>query len=304
MSNSFHSLFRLLAIGLVLTLVSCKTQTNPNIDKVKEDGKSLLWKIDGNGLSNASYLYGTIHIIPKKDFVIGKHLRHIIKTSKKVVFEIDLDMTAALKMAMKGMLGKGKTIDDFLSETQQDSLQHFLADTLQLSPFEILTYKQLKPLFISEIFVTKALGETPVSFEMEFKKIADSTGIEIAGLETIDDQLNALNKIPLDLQVKLLMESIRNYRKSVEEFQQLVALYKTHDLDQLYALLKGDDSGIMNYESVLLTDRNEKWVPRIEKFIKEQNTFIAVGAAHLAGENGVINLLKKKGYTITPIYSD
>jgi uncharacterized protein len=300
----FHSVFKLLAIGLVLTLVSCKTQTNPSGDKVKEDGKSLLWKIEGNGLKFPSYIYGTIHIIPKKDFIMGRHLREVIKKSEKVVFEIDLDMTAALKMAFKSMLGKGKTIDNFLSETQQDTFQVFLEDSLQLNNFEILTYKQLKPIFISEVFVTKALGEAPMSFEMEFKKIADSMKIEITGLETIDEQLKILNKIPMYLQVKLLMETIRNYRKSIQEFQQMVDLYKSHDLEQLYALMEEDDSGIMNYENELLNDRNQKWIPLIEKFIQAQRTFIAVGAAHLAGDNGVIALLQAKGYTITPIYSD
>ena len=135
--------------------------------------------------------------------------------------------------------------------------------------------------------------------ETEFAKIARLHQIPIRGLETIDEQLNAINTQPLDGQVKSLIENVMQFDSSKRAMKLMVNIYKQRNIDSLYRFLKAHFTGD-SLELNLLINRNRNWVPIIENAIQQQPVFFAVGAGHFGGKDGIIELLRKRGYTLTP----
>lgn len=283
---------------------SCKTNGSTPPETIVEDGQSLLWRIDGNNLSVPSYLYGTIHLISQDDFHFGKQLKHTLVNADKVAFEIALDESVMMKAAM-GMFFKGDTvIGDFLTPAQMDTLSTFFKDTLGVSNMEWMSYQKMKPFALSQLYLTSMLGEAPLSFELEFKTMADSLGIPIVGLESVEDQLAVIDGMPMDRQIDMVMSSVHEYGTAAEDFGQLVAYYKRQEIDSLYQLMSEDYDEIMEFSESFLDQRNQNWIPVIESLIAEGSVFIAVGAGHLPGDRGVIQLLEEAGYTLTPIATE
>ncbi len=97
------------------------------------------------------------------------------------------------------------------------------------------------------------------------------------------------------------MESIRDNDDTVRENDELITCYLSQDLDSLYQLITDGEDVISNHQVSFLDDRNKDWIPKIIDMIVSKSTFIAVGAGHLGGPNGVIRLLEKEGFTLTPI---
>jgi uncharacterized protein YbaP (TraB family) len=126
------------------------------------------------------------------------------------------------------------------------------------------------------------------------------------GLETVEDQVNVFEKIPYADQAKALVELIKEIKKDSNsgkaEFKKLLDLYLAQDIDGM-VVMSGEEffGDLENGEAELLTNRNQKWIPKIKAMSKEKPTFYAVGAAHLGGPNGVIRLLMKEGYSLKPV---
>jgi uncharacterized protein YbaP (TraB family) len=137
------------------------------------------------------------------------------------------------------------------------------------------------------------------TYETELSAYAEKNDMEIIGLETADYQLEVLNKVSLERQVEMLIQD--GFSGSpLEEFNELVAVYKEQDINEMLVLFEGD-SLMTEYEDELLVTRNKNWIPKIERSVKKNPTFIAVGAMHLPGEYGVLNLLRMQGYILKPV---
>lgn len=295
----------LLSLLAILPLLwSCKANQPQQNDIVAEDGQSLLWRIDGENLKTPSYLYGTIHLIQREDFRFGDHLKKTLMDADKIALEIPLDEEAMMAAAL-GMMYKGDTVlGDFIPADQMDTLAAFFQDTLGLSKMEWMSYQKMKPFALSQVFLTNLLGEMPMSFELEFKKIADSLEIPIVGLETIEDQMAVINGLPMESQIEMVMTSVRDYRETTADFGKLIRYYKEQKLDSLHHIMSTGYEDIMEFSESFLDQRNRNWIPVIEELIEKETVFIAVGAGHLPGDQGVIKLLEAEGYTLTPIETD
>ena len=138
------------------------------------------------------------------------------------------------------------------------------------------------------------LGKVKV-YENKLNKLASKNKMKTMGLETIDEQISIVNKISIEDQVEMFLGT-RDY-DIIDEYNRLLKAYKQQDISSLYELSKETDE-FADFEQDFLITRNKNWVPEIEKFINHQSTFIAVGALHLGGPEGVINLLREKGYTV------
>jgi uncharacterized protein YbaP (TraB family) len=99
----------------------------------------------------------------------------------------------------------------------------------------------------------------------------------------------------------MVMESIRNPEKIMQETREMEQLYVDQNIDSMYLMILAHESVIVDEKTAFLDDRNTQWVPLIKHHIKNHPTFIAVGAGHLGGPNGVVRLLQREGYTVTPI---
>lgn len=131
--------------------------------------------------------------------------------------------------------------------------------------------------------------------------MAKKYNIDLTGLESVKEQMNSIDKIPFKKQAELVLETIKDFNGDRQLYSQLINAYKKMDFKNFYNLMIKASPELKEFEQILLTDRNEKWVPRIEKMIKEKSCFIAVGALHLEGDKGLVALLRSDGYRVTPI---
>ena len=141
----------------------------------------------------------------------------------------------------------------------------------------------------------------PTSIENSFLKMAKEQNKEVFGLETLEDQMKIFDGISQKKQAKMLRNYIKNFDKMQESFQQMLNEYKSQDLTALMKASAAVNLKTNKYEHLLLDNRNEKWVAKMPQIAMQKSTFFAVGAAHLAGNNGVISLLRKAGYSVKAV---
>jgi len=261
--------------------------------------KSLLWEISGKRLPASSYLFGTIHLICPTDFSLSDSLKKAIAKTQQLALEIDMDDPGLMGAMTKTMfMADGKTLKAILNENDYSRLQTFYKDSVGM---DISTFDRAKPFVMMGPLFNKVLDCQPQSYEMELMGLAGKQNSEVIGLETIEEQMAIFDTIPYAQQAKMLLAMIDSLPHAKTEFHDLVELYKKQDLAGLYALTMKSDFGMDGQDEVMLFKRNKAWIDRIAKVIKQKPTFIAVGAAHLGGEKGVIALLRKEGYMVKAI---
>lgn len=261
--------------------------------------KTLLWQITGPGISKPSYVYGTIHLICPQDIIVSTELRAKFYSTKKLYLELDMDDPSLLTKTMSFMMMKNDTtIRQLLPPQQYDSVA---AAFKKISGFSIDMMQNMKPQLLESVIYPSLLGCTGAeAWEQKFMQLAKANNMEIHGLEKAEDQLKIFDAIPYKVQAEEFAQTILNIDSIKQSFNNMIELYKQKDLDALCTKLNDEDQ-LAEYGDVLLTNRNEKWIPVIVEQVKLQPTFFAVGAAHLGNENGVINLLRKNGYTVEPV---
>ncbi|TYA78561.1 TraB/GumN family protein [Seonamhaeicola marinus] len=282
-------------LKLTLLLLTVVSSLALNAQKLEN---STLWKISGNGLDKPSYLFGTIHITC--DATIEADVQKALDETSQVVLEIDMDDPTMQTKMMGGMYMKdGKTIKDFVNEEDYTAIDSLFIKNMGM-PIKLL--QNVKPFFIGAMLYPKMLDCPMQSFEMSLMKVAKAQNEEILGLETVEEQLQVFDAIPYEEQIKDLVKMAKDNLKSDKaKFAEMLKIYDSEDISSLADLIKNDDSSIAAYEDELLIKRNKNWIPKISEFSKEQPTFYGVGAGHLGGEFGVINLLRQAGYTVTAV---
>lgn len=285
---------------LILTLFTNLFTSFSQDTTSTERTSSLLWEISGKKVKSPSYIFGTMHLIPKDQFLFPESLQDKVKESDLLVMEI-----GGLSEQMKGMqlmmLEEGNLFDHF-SEAQADSIYDYSEENLGYTEDQLNTmFGKMKPFVLIQLMTKNAFGESPASYEMSMEKIAKESETAIEGLETIEEQMALFDNIPMEEQVEMVMSSLRNADSSAVETQKLIDAYLDQDIDSLHRYMQQSDSEMSGFEDDFLNKRNKNWIPLIKKYIKKNKTFIAVGAGHLGGEKGVIELLRREGYTLTPI---
>ncbi len=275
-------------------------------DTLADSPKALLWKISGNGLEQPSWLFGTIHMIGKDDFFLGDSTRAAIEAADRVVFEIDMaemtDLFTQLGLLREAFMKDNLTLRDLLSDEDYALVkEHFRKMGLPLIFFE-----RMKPMFLSmfaEMDFSQSLGSGEmVSYEMEILELAQRHGKQTGGLETASYQMSLFDSIPYADQAKMLVESIRAAEGMDQSasFDEMVRMYKSRDIERMAQIMESE-GGFSQYNELLLNRRNRNWIPIMKDMMDKQACFFAVGAGHLGGPHGVVALLKKEGYVLTPV---
>ncbi|MFM6934659.1 MAG: TraB/GumN family protein [Flavobacteriales bacterium] len=257
----------------------------------------LLYRISGNGLKQDSYLFGTIHTMPKEDFEMPTAVLNALKSCQTVALEIDLDMslTEKIDLAKMSLLPNGGTLKEYMSDSSYNTLKKYCMDSIGWKESKFEQYEHLKPFFFSSLVLQEKIGKQK-SFEMEFDKLAKKHNKPLIGLETVMYQMETVDKVSIKDQLQL-MDDFSN----MSEFDVLFNLYEEENIDGLYNLISKETDMLPEFNHWFLDVRNANWIPIIEKQINQEPTFIAVGAGHLGGTNGVLALLRKQGYTLTGI---
>lgn len=295
------------ALAMVAVVFSIVFETAAQTEKMAMPTKTaetpgLLYKISGKNLNQPSYLFGTIHIICPTDMIPMDKFGGYLDRTEQLILEVDMDNASEMQALQKGlMLADGKTFTGFYTPAQLAKVDELVKTTLGVSVEQV---KNLNPLMLQTMLVAnpKALGcNPPGSYELALMQTAAAKNRPVEGLETAASQVELLNSQPLEKQAKELYEMALDPQKSVAEFKKLLEIYKTQNSDSLYNLMKLNMGKDVEFETRLLDDRNIAWIPKIETAIKGKSSFIAVGGAHLGGKNGVINLLRAKGYQVEAI---
>ena len=279
----------LLAIAIAAFVSSAQAQEN-----------GIYYKISGNGLANPSYLYGTIHVICKNDLVIDKALKADFESTEALMLELDLsDKNMAKTLAPLMMLPQDKPgYSDMLTTQQMDSLDQFIKDNTM---FNMTLLGKMKPFAIISLMYPKMVDCKIDAYDMRFAKMAQKQELPIKALETPEYQMGLFDQIPMAEQVDWLLDLMRDFNKAKQQINQLMNAYNSKNITQLEEALFESSPEYEKYNDLLLYNRNANWVPIITNQVKARPTFIAVGAAHLLGEKGLVSLLQKEGYTLTPL---
>jgi uncharacterized protein len=272
--------------------------------------KSLLWKVYGNGASDTSYLYGTIHMIEKKDFRITPQIKRTFKRANTLVMEVNLEMDDQTKkeIAKQIMFPNRKTIKDYLSPSDYQYFHSYMIDTLKIMPLKVTIYEMMTPFFLQAIILKEQMNKV-VSYEEKYAKMAKKK--EKLFVETIQEQLNVVAGDSLDVQAQKLIKDMRAGKmNATSEFKKMTDLYVQQDLQGLYnyivqSMIESEENPLKSKDMLnkMLVNRNKNWIPKLENWMKTKSLFIAVGAGHLAGDEGIINLLRKKGYAVEPVFN-
>lgn len=279
----------------------------------------LLYKISGNGLDRDSYIIGTYHLakVSFADSIPG--LQAAFNSTEQVYGELDMNEMAqpenTLKTQQAMMLEDGKTLTSLLTEEQQGKLNavlnnllgadltnpmmkqqlDILSPTAMLTQLTLITYIKREPTF-----------NPAASFDDYFQKMAKEKGKDVKGFETIDFQIDALFRgTKLERQVEQLMCFCNNFEYYDLESERLIKAFYAQDIKGIEEItdekLNNSCDNTPEEDERLIYGRNDNWLSQMPEIMKEKPTFFAVGAGHLVGDRGVLNGLRKAGYTVSGV---
>ncbi len=285
---------------LILLLLTGRLFASPADSALPHEAQSLLWKISGKGLKQPSFLFGTMHLICPADYLWTNAMQQAFKKCKAVCFEMDMDDPQVMMDIALGMMNtSGKTLKDYFTEADYALLVQYLKDSVDV---DASLFQQLKPAALLSLFAIPGVQcKEPISYETKLQEMAKKNAKEIIGLEEAKEQIALLDAIPEDTIAAEIISTIITRKKQDEpDYQTLIAAYKNQNTEALFELIETAEKTGTDLDA-FLDERNKNWIPRMEDIVEQRPVFFAVGAGHLWGQNGLIYLLRKTGYTVTAV---
>lgn len=259
---------------------------------------SLLYKVSGEN-GKVAYIYGTMHMLPDSLFYFPPKLEKILSKSSELVLEID-NISDRSKAESLLTLKEGSCFDLFTPE-QKDSVIQWGSTLLRMKPeaFE-KGFTSKKPFTLMQLSM-QGMMNGPVKFmELELMGRAANYKLPISGLETMEFQISVFDNLPDSVMNVMIMDLIRHPESNKATYAEMYAMYQQQNVEALAKLVESSDE-MAGSTDVLLTQRNKNWIPGIEQKMSKNGCFVAVGAGHLGGAQGILQLLRDKGYKVTPI---
>ncbi|TDE45596.1 TraB/GumN family protein [Flavobacterium rhamnosiphilum] len=282
---------------LVSTLAVAAVLFISNITFAQEKTKesSLLWEVTGNGLAKPSYLFGTIHMICEKDFLLKEKVKKALLKSDQYIMEVNFDNEKEMKEMQLALmsdipLSKKLTVEKF------NELDSLLLSKYKISAKQFDNYSLA--MLVSLVTVKSFECDNLKLYEMELLKLAKTQNKLIGGLETVKEQLECINKTMDEEDVLELLKNSNQYNQMTKV---MVENYKSEKFEALYDAMTVEKFMSATDKKLMLDERNTNWVKNMPIMMKQKSTFYAVGAAHLAGDYGVVQLLKNAGFTVKPV---
>jgi uncharacterized protein YbaP (TraB family) len=272
---------------------------------------SLLWKISGKDLSKPSYLLGTFHLKSGEYFDSIPGARTALQSCEQVVGEVDMSNMLSMQMQMQQvmMMPSDTTYNMLYSDEDYQLVSEKIASLTGGAGLNQLG--RMKPAAIQLTVIVLAYMKyfpnvNPMDIlDSRIQSEATKEQKPVLGLETVDDQIHALFGIMnLQRQADVLLCSMKNLDENLNLIPDQINAYNQGDLNKLYLQIEesGDFCPSTPEEiDALNKNRNNAWMEKLPQIMKEKSSFIAVGALHLAGEEGLLNLLEKSGYKVEPV---
>ena len=256
--------------------------------------QGLLWEISGKGLEKNSYLYGTMHVQDKEAFIMTDVLYEKLESAEAFASEVIITEEDEEKFTNVFSLPEGKELKDVLSKSD---LKTFRKVFKNRTGFDMDMFADMSP--VGLMFVEMELNSSkdyPLTVDDYLERISTNQGKEILAVEKLEDQISLMGLITDDMAVEYFndISAADVYEEQMNEY------YVKQDVEKLAELFYQDP----RYKSMIdafITKRNYTMTASIEKLIANKSTFVAVGAGHLGGKEGIISLLKKEGYTLNPL---
>jgi uncharacterized protein len=271
----------------------------------------LLWKIEKPAMPE-SYLFGTMHVNDPKVTKLSPKVEQAFMQAEHFVMEVLLNFQAMGYMASSSYFNDGRTLQDVMSPVEYKRLGQLISQRLGISEGVM---KHMKPWAILMMLMVpqnqqadQQSGQPNMesALDMQLYRRASQRKIKLTGLESIQEQIAIFESMSLQDQLWMLNRSIEDIEKTDQQMPEMLNAYVARDLAKLVKIQQAamyDDSEIDDqFMYQLVNVRNERMVKRMLPVLKQGNAFIAIGALHLPGEDGVLHLLEKQGFTVTSIY--
>lgn len=288
--------------SFLLAFICLLTSYISEAQQIKTEN-SLLWKVSGNGLKKDSYLFGTYHFLTSGFIDTLEAIKTAYQSADAVVGELIMDASIQGPL-MEASVLKETTLKMVLPDTLYTKVSEWfkqeagvdMSQLNQLNPMTIITAAMV---ITQGIYFPNKPGE--VQLDTYFQEVAKKDGKKVFGLETIQMQIKALfEQLTLQRQVELLDETFKDKGALKENIEIMNKTYISQNLNELHNLMYGSSYSAEEMK-VLLDDRNNYWMQQLPTMMKDQSLFVAVGALHLVGKSGLVNQLKERGYTVTPV---
>ena len=267
----------------------------------------ILWKVEKPGNEHVSYILGTHHFATLSVLDSLVNLPEALQRADKVYGELDMaEMTSPASMQvmqMALMAPADSTLDKVLTPAQLDSVKAVL-DPMTGGQLPLAALYPMKPAALStQIAAMMSMKLFPdlnplEGLDMTMQQRAKALGKPVAGLETMEFQMDCLYGTPISEQAEILMKTIADREGEEKRAVELAAAYMDHNIDAIYkAMIEEEDEP----EALdrLIFSRNDNWVNQLSKEMSDASLLVVVGAGHLPGERGVLEQLRKAGYTVT-----
>jgi len=259
----------------------------------------LLWEISSPG-SSPSYLFGTIHSEDAGVIGLAPAVERAFTGSRQVILEVNLDADAMVAGSTAMLLSDGRRLSEIVGE----SLFEQTAAALRTRGIPDAVTEHMKP-WAAATALSMPVPETGRVLDVVLFQRAQQAGKPLHGLETIAEQLEVFDGLPLEDQVGLLRETVEQVAGLDAMLAELLAAYKQQDLAAMVAIneaaMVGDQRLAGEFQRRLIVDRNHRMADRMEPWLQQGGAFVAVGALHLPGEEGLISLLRQRGYSVRAV---
>ena len=276
---------------LVVSLASFCQQLYPN---------TLLWRISGKGITHPSYLYGTMHLTDKRLFQFGDSVYRAIEKTDGLAIEVNPDEMGAYYINKALDEAEGKKLSEILNQKDYKKYSTALSKKFKKKASEVTTsdiVKEKNKWFADYL----ENGEMPTFVDAYLYNIARRQGKWLGGVEDFSDQSGLMDELidKSDIDFMLAGDSSLVKKSTNSMLSDMIDLYTSQNITGIESLAITSDEE----KDLLLIKRNIKMARRIDSLMALRTMFVAVGAAHLAGDSGVIHLLQQRGFTVEPVFS-
>ena len=268
---------------------------------IQAAGRAFAWKATGR--SGVVYLVGSVHLLSKDFYPLNPALEAAYKDSSVLAEEVDLgemaQPDAQMSLLSKGMLPSGQTLDTVLSPATKAMLNKHLGDFGPMGEVAKRFKPWLAALTIESLAWVNAGFDPNLGLDKHFYDRAIADGKTVQGFETMAFQVALFDDMPMDQQDRLLASTLKDIDTEQANMTKLIAAWKDGDAPTVERLVLADMKGEAAVYKRMLVDRNHNWIPKIDQLLADpRHSLVVVGAAHLVGPDGLIALLRAKGYTV------
>lgn len=277
-------------------------------DEVAQDhqtGSPFLWRIqhpDSQNTARSSYIFGTIHIDDQKVMSLTDNVLQRLIVADTLLLELELNANGSVDVLRKMLFTDGRNLTQVVGEETFVEVSEALQNTGNDLPDEILTV--LKP-WAAMLLLIKPDNSSGTFLDKRLADLARNSGIRVQGLETVNEQLSVFDDIAIEDQVLLLQSAMSSLADKDLAFQQLLDAYLEGDLEKIVNIAESQQPKNQRLATLindkLIIQRNQRMFDRMQEQLRAGNVFIAVGALHLPGEQGLLNKLRQAGYSVMRI---